>query len=151
WRRSLHRSGTLIIRDCTIADNSTRGGDGASGGGSLGSPGSAEGGGIFNLGDGGLATVQMDNSIVAGSGDHSDFWSTDIHDGIVWTGGASNLVQNNPLNSGFVGSATLTGLDPGLSSLANHGGPTETMMPWPTSPAIAAGFNPAVTVSTDQR
>jgi CSLREA domain-containing protein len=53
-------------------------------------------------------------------------------------------VTQTPSGSGILGA------DPQLSGLANNGGPTETMLIAPTSPAVDKGFAPA-RLATDQR
>jgi predicted outer membrane repeat protein len=64
---------------------------------------------------------------------------------LIGTGGAGGLTDGT--NHNQVGVA-----DPGLGSLADNGGPTQTVLPLPGSPAVAAGSTAFVTAGeTDQR
>jgi hypothetical protein len=150
-----NRSGTLTLSSTTVAYNTATAGSGGSGLPGISSSGKGDAGGIFELGDGGAATVQMNNSIVANStGSINDFLSSMLNGGSVSTGGTNNLVRTNPTAGGFGAANTLTGKDPLLAaSLAHNGGPTQTLALLAGSPAIDAGSNfafPAVPV-TDQR
>lgn len=119
---------------------------------------------ISNGNGGGLyadtsATLSLHNSIVAGN--TTSQAPADIADssvGLTRTG--ANVIGNNEsvttafpvglpnANGDYVGTAT-TPLDPLLGALESNGGPTQTRLPLPTSPAIdhAAGTVPAA----DQR
>src|SRR5262249_58402061 len=106
--------GAAAGRDSTIADT----------------PADA-GGGLFALGDGaagdGSASVNLVNTILAGTtGTASDFQS-DTAGGAVATGGSNNLISTNPSSGGFSGTATITGVDPLLGALGLYGGPTPTI------------------------
>ena len=106
------------------------------------------GGGIYAVADSALAAVNLTNTIVAQSaGGVPDFDSATIGEGLVTTAGTNNLVE---VNASFVGTGTITGVDPGLNVLANNGGPTPTMALQANSPCIGAG-NSALAPSTDQR
>ncbi len=84
-----------------------------------------DGGGVETNG----TTTTITNSIVAGNTAAAD----DDVDG-TYTDGGGNLVGTAGIN---------------LAPLANYGGPTQTMLPLPNSPAICAGTANALT--TDQR
>jgi hypothetical protein len=133
------RNGTVTITNSTIANNTANQG----------------GGGVFAVGDGGVATVQMVNTIVANSSNMaSDFQTATINSGgAVSIGGNNNLVETNPNTNGFAGALTITGVNALLGSLANNGGPTQTLGLGAGSPAINAGDSTAVTgaLVTDQR
>ena len=95
-----------------------------------GNTASYSGGGIFNG-----STLTLLNSIVAGN----------------TTGGT--LGSDDCVGCGTQSSSNMIGGAPQLGSLAANGGPTQTMLPLPGSPAICAGLpslNP-VGLSTDQR
>ena len=127
--------GELTLNQCTLSGNSGPG---------FYSPG---GGGIYNSYEG---TLTMTNTVVAGNR------GEDIISGSPLTYGGSNLVQSVsavfPVGSGvdFTGPAPLTNA-PDLAPLGNYGGPTQTMLPLPGSPAIGAGSVADNTFSTDQR
>jgi len=127
-------SGTLALNQCTLSGNSA-----------------SDGGGIYNddsANDG--AAVIMTNTIVAGNS--GVYTSEDIYNKAgTLTYGGSNLVQSVDNEFGTItGPAPLTNA-PDLAPLGNYGGPTQTMPPWPGSPAIDAGSVAANTFSTDQR
>jgi uncharacterized repeat protein (TIGR01451 family) len=109
--------GTATIANSTISNNSTTGG--------------ADGGGIRNAG-----TVNSRNSIIAGNTASSggpDFSGT-------LNSQDYNLIGNT---SGATISGTtthnITNQSANLGALGNNGGPTQTMLPLPGSPAINAG------------
>ncbi len=103
------------------------------------------GGALFVIGDGtsgnGIATVQLTNSILAGTpASASDYQSATFMGGFVLASGDHDLIQNNPSVGGFPPFVTiLTGVDPMLAPLAENGGPTQTMALIFGSPAIGAG------------
>ncbi len=108
-------SGTVTVSDCTIADNSA----------------AVYGGGLWV--DTGTAT--LDNTIVAlNNTDISGGVSSSSAYNLIGTGGSGGLV--NGVNGNQVGVA-----DPGLGTLADNGGPTQTIALLPGSPAIDAGSN----------
>ena len=141
--------GTLMVTNSTVAGNTMVNTGGNFGGGICtdhgtltvinstvsGNLGAAGGGGIYNL----YATsLTLSNSIVAGNmniltpGDDCDGCGTQT---------ASNLI-----------STPGTMIDPMLASLGNYGGPTQTMLPVPGSPAICLGSAAlASSLTTDQR
>jgi len=115
-----------------------------------------------NLADGtgaglwGLGTFQLRNSLVAGNTNAVDGTEPDCA-GLAFDSAGYNLI-------GELGSCTgataddLTGIDPLLGARADNGGPTETHLLEPASPAVDGG-NPSgcvdaeglVTLSQDQR
>ena len=113
----INNGGTGTIANSTISNNSASGG--------------ASGGGIRNAG-----TVNSRNSIIAGNTASSgapDFFGT-------FNSQDYNLIGNT---SGATISGTtthnITNQSANLGTLANNGGPTQTMLPLPGSPAINAG------------
>ena len=109
---------------------------------------SAVGGGLINYG-----TLTLDNTIVAGNFHGAGATADDIAGtvaaasayNLIGTGGAGELV--NGTNNNQVGVAS-----PDLGSLANNGGPTQTVALLDGSPAIDKGSNTYVaTGATDQR
>jgi len=108
---------------------------------------SDDGGGIFDGGGG----VVVHNTIVAGNKATSS--STDTNCDISQNGALPLTDAGNNLDSGhtcsLAGPGDKSGVNPKLSSLANHGGPTKTLALLTGSPAINAGHSPAPTV--DQR
>jgi CSLREA domain-containing protein len=126
-------NGTLTVTNSTFSGNSAVGG--------------GAGGGITND-----VTLTVTNSIFSGnSGTNAGgiYNSDQVND-------SNNVFFNNATEnaSGFTLSATdVTGKDPMLLPLGNYGGPTETMLPLPGSPAICVGSSSLVPsgVTTDQR
>jgi hypothetical protein len=137
------RNGSVTIINATIANNTANQG----------------GGGVFAVGDHGIAAVRLINTIVALSASAvSDFQSATLNAGAVFTGGNNNLIETNPGTNGFAGALTITGKNPLLDLPANNGGPTQTVGLSAFSPALNAGDSTAVTNSlfsgppfTDQR
>ena len=116
--------GTLIVIDSTLSGNSA-----------------GNGGGIFiNTG-----TASLQNTIVAGNTASSN---PDIS-GSITTDNGYNLL-GTALEGSTNGTGDVFSDAPLLSSLGNYGGPTQTMLPEPGSPAIGAGGNSGGP-STDQR
>ncbi len=130
-------SGSATLTNCTIAANTVSAATGSDGAGlDAGRP------------------VTLQNTIVAGNS-HGNTGSTpdDIAGSVapsssfnlVGIGGAGGLV--NGVNNNQVGIA-----NPGLGTLANNGGPTETIALLAGSPAVDRGSNAFVTTGeTDQR
>ena len=128
-----NRIGSMMLTACTISGNSA-----------------GVGGGLWNYqGQNVTSTATLTDTIVAGNGGNSP--SDIAGPGAGDVTGSYNLIGTG--GSGGV-SATdhnlLNVADPGLGSLTNHGGPTNTMALLPGSPAIGAGT--AISgVTTDQR
>jgi hypothetical protein len=112
-----------VVSDCTLSANTA------------GYP--PGGGGIENTG-----TVALANSILSGNTNPA---SDDFH-GNAYTNSGGNIV-------GVANGATVNGTAINLAPLANYGGPTQTMIPLPGSPAICAGLASAIPsgLTTDQR
>ena len=172
--------GDLSVIDSTIAGNSAATGAGVSAGdvygnrvvGTIGSlefanstiasnTATTTGGGIF-LGSYTISpsttyvspTLPLDSTIVSGNTALGS--PQDLKRASNSTAGAFDLSfslvkspAGAPLTQTPSGSAIL-GADPQLSALANNGGPTQTMLIAPTSPAVDKGFAPA-RLETDQR
>jgi hypothetical protein len=130
----IFNAGTLTVTNSTIAQNSAAGGVG---GGIMNVSGtltvtdstisgnsSAGGGGIYGVG----TTVNLANSIVSGNSADADI------DGS-FTNNGGNLVGASAIN---------------LAPLGNYGGPMQTLIPLPGSPAIC-DINPSVATGNDQR
>jgi hypothetical protein len=156
---------TVSLTNCTIANNTAGSGSGTGYGGGLSDLGSTftlisctvsgntaassgSGGGIYY--DGSAGSAQLDNTIVAvnnaaDSGpDASGSFSSQGY----------NLIGISDGSSGW-GSSDLTGtaaspLDPGLGTLSDNGGPTQTMALLPGSAARGAG-DPSLLGTVDQR
>lgn len=104
----------------------------------------------------GNGQITVRNSIVAGNSPnlvHPDFYYGGS--GVTWTIEGVNIIGNNatvgtqfPTAAGLIGTFS-SPVNPLLGTLANNGGPTQTMAPQAGSPAInaATGTSP----STDQR
>ena len=109
----------------------------------------AGGRGIYNLGDGAVATATVNNTII-GQADTlaEDFTGSTINAGTSTTSGAGNLIRTQ---SGFVGTVASTA-DPLLGALAANGGMTRTHALLGGSPALDLGADPAAAgLATDQR
>src|SRR5262249_27435874 len=117
--------GLHVIVNCTIANNTA-----------------SQGNGIFKNN---LTIVEVVNTIVAGPANGAgDFVCLGA------TRGSNNLIQNNPSTNGFVGTNTITGVDPQLMPLADNGGPTPTLALGPGSPALN-NADPSRAPALDQR
>jgi len=132
--------GTVAISDCTLTGNT----------GGQGDPQTTGSGGIANR----SGTISIANTIVAANIDAASA-APDAAGPLKSLG--HNLIGNTAGSSGWT-SSDLTGtsahpLDPDLTPLGNHGGPTQTLVPLPGSPALGAGAVALVPagVSTDQR
>lgn len=142
----IYNNGTVTITNSTISNNSADNGAGIFNNGTVTITAStldhnrAEngGGGIFNNT---LATVTVNNSIIANSHHTGGFSSDCTNSGGTINDEGHNIVEDN--SCGFTG-----GSDPMLTLLQDHGGPTLTKAPLPGSPAINNGSN---SFSTDQR
>jgi fibronectin-binding autotransporter adhesin len=142
----INNSGTLSLSDCTVANNHTV----SDGGGFLNTgtlslsdctvtnnTGDTSGGGGIKM-EGG--TLTLSNSIVSGNGN-----TVDIDGNFT---GDYNLIGST--DGTFDGPHNIVGGDPMLASLANNGGPTQTVALIPGSPAAAAG-DPTHGGTLDQR
>lgn len=146
---------TLNIKHATISLNNAQAGNTGVNQGGANKPARlvAEGsGGGIRVGPGG---VTLENTIIAGNtaanglGDTTGAPTPGSNvDGVVTSNG-HNLLDNPAEATGFTGAGDQTGANPMLAALANNGGPTQTMMPAPTSPAIDAGV--AAGATFDQR
>jgi CSLREA domain-containing protein len=140
----IYQNGALTtnsIDNSTIASNETGvGGTGTAANGSQG-----HGGGSANLGTG---QVNIRNSIIAANlvpvPSASD--TPDVYGGGQISAGHNLIgVQDGQFNqTGDQAGSLATPLDPQLGPLADNGGPTETRLLLPGSPAINAGDNSAV-------
>jgi len=154
-------AGTLVVTRCTISNNKA---------GSLG-------GGIYSASSGNLSltnsTVTGNLAILYGGGIYHTSPLTLTHTTITGNhannkGGGiyndfgsaltlrSSIVAGNtaPVDDNFFGEWTaspdnLTSGDPELTPLGDYGGPTQTMPPFPTSPAVNHGNDEGL--ATDQR
>ena len=132
WGGGIYSGGPLTVIHSTVSGNSV----------SI----SGNGGGIFNFFNGPTSMVKLANSIVAGNSA---------------AGGADDFDQQGPRQTddggNFVGYSNGTQVSSGAISLAplgNYGGPTQTMIPLPGSPAICNGTTTPADVTlptTDQR
>ena len=136
--------------ECTFNQNSASDSGGAIGNaGSLTVSGSTFSGNIAGSSGGGIATgnggtLTIANSIVSGNTASNSPDDIDYASG--FTDGGGNIVGYE--NGSAVNTAAIL-----LSQPGNYGGPTETMIPLPGSPAICAGLASKVPagVTTDQR
>ena len=125
----LYTRASANLTSCTIASNEA----------------GEEGGGIYVANNGGslLGQLSLTNSIIA---DNQALTSgADLRGAIAVQGGVNLLSSLD----GVVGSFTGIVAAPGLGPLADHGGPTWTMLPLAGSPAIDAGGS--TTLTADQR
>lgn len=132
---------TLVVKNSTVSGNTATAGVG----------------GIWNP----FATlrVTLSNTIVAGNTSLAGTVSTaGFADGDgAFIDGGHNLIGKsnnaagiaNGVNGNLVGTS-VSPINPQLGALANNGGPTQTMLPAPTSPAHNAGSTDGAT-ATDQR
>jgi hypothetical protein len=142
--------GSAVLTNATLSGNSAQGGDGAIGRTTNGAPGGFSSGGLFNA-----STVTLINTIVAGNqaGGSATAADADVAGSVESQG--NNLVGIADGSTGWVG-ADLTGtaatpLDAKLATLADNGGPTETMALLLGSKAINAGTTGAGVPAKDQR
>jgi hypothetical protein len=117
---------TLVMSDSTVSGNSATN--------------AYDGGGIISIGSG---TVALANSIL--SGNTSNGASDDL-DGGAYSDNGGNII-------GVKNGGTVNGTPIDLAPLANYGGPTQTLIPLPGSPAICAGSSGLIPagITTDQR
>jgi predicted outer membrane repeat protein len=148
------RGGTLTLTNCTVSGNSaTWGGGGLYSGGTLtltnctvsgNSASGRGGGGVYARG-----ATMLSNTIVAANtsgGNPSDIFgnvNANSSYNLIGTGGSGGLIDG--VNHNQVGVA-----NPGLGTLGDHGGPTQTINLLAGSPALNAG-DPAQLGLPDQR
>jgi uncharacterized repeat protein (TIGR01451 family) len=125
--------GSMTISNSTLAGNTASPG-GAPGLGA--SPGVAGGGAVVRFAGG----VSVTSSILANTTGGMSQCRGSI-------GGATSLVE---APQGCTVPADTLSADPKLGALADNGGPTRTMLPVPSSPALDSGSNPG-NLTTDQR
>jgi hypothetical protein len=105
------------------------------------------GGGLYNSG-----TATLTNTIIAGNTAAS---GPDVFTSAPVTSLGYNLIGATDGSSGWIASdlmgTNVQPLDPVLGPLANYGGPTQTMILLPGSPAIDAGISGTGIPTTDQR
>jgi hypothetical protein len=161
---------TLVVRNCTLAGNSGAGGKGGNdqNGMSPGNGGAGQGGAVYSAGPLTATNVTLsDNSIrggIGGTGQDFSRGASGIGDG----GGIYRNSDSATVRNTIVAANTATGLHPDvaggfsvsdhnliggspkLGTLANNGGPTDTMALQADSPAVNAG-NDAFAPAKDQR
>ncbi|HZL35243.1 MAG TPA: right-handed parallel beta-helix repeat-containing protein [Tepidisphaeraceae bacterium] len=126
----------MLIEGCTIWGNSAQ-----------------FGGGIYNING---ASLTLGNSIVAGNWLYGWYPVGPDIDGVVRSLG-HNLIGITDGSAGWLNSdqtgTSATPLDPMLGILDNHGGPTQTLLPLPGSPAVGRGSIALVPadIATDER
>jgi len=163
-------AGTVQISNSTFTINSAIGGNGLSGSGNgsgyggaifnlsgsltitnatLSSNTAAQGGtDIYNLADGVASTVVANNTIMGQTAASVTDYVDNGMGATASSSGVGDLVRDN---GNFDGTIVSTA-DPLLGTLANNGGPTQTLLPASGSPVINAGNNAAAAaLSTDQR
>ncbi len=129
--------GTTTLVHSTITDNHASG-----------DPDTASGG------IGNFSVLNIENSIIAGNtgGDNPDIWA---FSGSINVSGANLVGDNSSVTAEFpagplVGTAAAP-LNAALNRLGDNGGPTPTMVPAATSPAIDAAFPTGNSPMSDQR
>jgi Calx-beta domain len=167
----IYNTGPLTLTNSTVSGNVASGIGNAAGGifndfgpltltsSTVSNNTAGSGGGIVNNGGVG-GTVNVRSSIVAGNTASSANSGPDVAGQFASQG--HNLVGISDDSTGFVngtngdivGTASAP-VDAMLRPLGNYGGPTQTQLPRPTSPAIDAGddavLNPPFNLVTDQR
>jgi hypothetical protein len=130
-RNAVSGAASLTVQSSTIAANTANGSAAGQGGG-----------GIARAGNGG--SVSITSTIVANN------VSTPAPDVLGAVTANFSLIRNQTGVTITGGNNLPAGTDPVLGTLANNGGPTNTIALSPTSPAVNAGSNPAG-LSTEQR
>jgi CSLREA domain-containing protein len=124
------------LDNVTIADNQTLGGDG---------------GGIYLAGTG----IRLRNTIIGDNQDSSTANDCETDGAAFVLSSGYNLLESTPdSNCSLSGTGDITGQDPALGSLGDHGGPTWTQPLQSGSPAIDTGACTdlgGATVAIDQR
>ena len=129
----LNFSGQVIINNSTITDNSALNGNGSG----------------VAISGGGFASTKVTSSIISGNtnSDVGLFGGTNNS----FESYGHNLIGLGNANGAFTDATdTIGNTNPGLATLANNGGATETHVLLPASPAINAGSNP-LNLTSDQR
>ncbi len=160
------RTSTTHFTNCTFSGNTADGGTGDMGiaesiGGTINFNGSTStltnctitgghvrwGGGVYFYTN--IGSYTFTNCIIAGN--TSDTGTNDTGNSNYATSGGHNLIQSDN-GGGFVNGVNgdIVGSDPMLNSLADNGGPTQTLSLQAGSPAINAGDDTAAP-TTDQR
>jgi hypothetical protein len=121
----IYSQASLLLESCTIAGNEAY-----------------AGGSGIHVETGGLLSLR--NSIIAGNANYEEV-PDDIRGSIATEHGVNLVSTTAGIAAGFAG---IVGT-PNLSPLADNGGPTQTMLPLPGSPAINAGG--ITTLTVDQR
>jgi len=152
----IYNNGTLTLTNCTLSGDSATNGGGIANGGTLTLTNSTltanragAGGGLYTLGSSTLV-----NTIVAGNfqGAAPSTTPNDIA-GTVTTGASFNNLIGIGGSGGLTNGTSGNLVDvanPGLGTLGNYGGPTQTIPLLPGSPAIDAGKD-SLAPATDQR
>ncbi|HST50388.1 MAG TPA: choice-of-anchor Q domain-containing protein [Pyrinomonadaceae bacterium] len=150
-----NNAATVDIKHATISLNNAQAGNSGVNQGGANKPArpAAEGaGGGIRVGPAGVAlenTIIAVNTAANGAGDTNGAPTPGPNvDGAVTSNG-HNLLGNATDATGFTASGDQTGANPLLATLADNGGPTQTMALLPGSPAIDAGV--AAGAMTDQR
>jgi hypothetical protein len=111
-------------------------------------------GGIWTSSSG---QVQLYNSTVSGNSAAGDSGGIYVYSATPTIQAINSIVAGNSAPGGDTNATlnasstnNIVGIDPGLAALANNGGPTQTMLPLATSPAIDAAAD-AQCPATDQR
>ncbi|MCF6227628.1 MAG: hypothetical protein L3J82_03035, partial [Planctomycetes bacterium] len=126
-----NRNGNLTLLNCTFSGNTA-----------------TDGGAVYNIGDGAISVVVVNNTIMADSIGNSDFYGNTINGGTNTTSGVGNLIESQVGFSGTI----VTSADPGLGALADNGGATFTHAISAGSSALDSGDNLlAAALTTDQR
>ena len=159
--------GAVTVTNNTFSGNTSTGGviEGGTGGTGTGGGGNGIGGGGNGIGGGGGAVTVTNNTfsgntstggVIEGGTGGTGTGSGSATDG--GDGGAVTVIDNifwNNSGGDCSSGCTSTGsidANPMLAPLGNYGGPTQTMLPLPGSPAICAGTTSGVTLpATDQR
>lgn len=141
---AIHNSGTMILRNCTVAGNDAQ---------ATNAPGI---GGIFSIG--GSCTVF--SSVVAantasGYARHRDVRGSFVSEGYNFIGAVNGFPEGTHEVRAFVAPTDLIGNErspraPQLGSFRDNGGPTNTMMPETGSPLVDQGKTTSETLN-DQR
>ncbi len=140
YNGKLSTSGTATLTNVTITNNRSDSND----------SGGEPGGGIFRKSTTAVTAITLTNTLVAGNFRGSGVTPDDISGtmntttssfNLIGDGDASGLTNGN--NGNQVGTSA-SPIDPKVNALGNYGGPTQTHLLLPGSPAIDAGDNTQV-------